>query len=105
MSSAIKDPMAGLGSSSSSSTTLKISKKDTKSNKSKAKPFNLEAEKAKMKTVISESTIASINLLNALQLINREQERVSENAEASKRFEQCKILRRHVLRYVSVAII
>jgi len=53
-----------------------------------------------MKTVIAESSVASVNLLNALQRINREQERVSENEAALKYFETCKLLRRHVLRYV-----
>lgn len=93
------DSTAGLSSIYESSS--KKSKKDKKGAKGKAKAFNLEAEKAKMKVVISESGMASVNLLNALQLINREHERVSNNADASKKFEQCKLLRRHVLRYVS----
>lgn len=76
-------------------------KKDKKSSKKKPRPFNLEAEKGKMKTVIAESSIASTNLLNALQSINREHERVSDNASTVKMFDTCKMLRRHILRYVS----
>ncbi|KAI9736550.1 MAG: putative actin patch assembly and actin polymerization protein [Claussenomyces sp. TS43310] len=78
----------------------KKTKKNKKSSKKKSKPFNLELEKGKMKSVIAESSVASINLLNALQLINREQERVSENTSAVQKFETCKMLRRHILRYI-----
>jgi hypothetical protein len=35
-----------------------------------------------------------------LQLINREQERVSDNPEVMRRFETCKQLRRQILRYI-----
>jgi LAS seventeen-binding protein 5 len=82
----------------------KKSKKDKKGDKKKSRVFNLEEEKLKMKTVIAESSVASTNLLNALQFINREQEQVSENATAVKEFDNCKMLRRHVLRYVSTGL-
>lgn len=88
-------------SSHKSSSATKKSKKDKKGGKKKPKPFDLEEEKPKMKSAIAESSVAAINLLNALQLINREHERVSENAGALQRFETCKLLRRHILRYVS----
>ena len=68
--------------------------------KKKSQPFNLEAEKDSMKVAIAESSIAATNLTNALQSINREQERISDNALAVQRFEICKKLRRKVLRYV-----
>lgn len=74
-------------------------KKDKKSKK--RKPFDLEAEKDKMKVTIAESSIASTDLMNALQSINREEERISENQVVVQRFETCKHLRRKVLRYVS----
>ncbi|UNI22593.1 hypothetical protein JDV02_008467 [Purpureocillium takamizusanense] len=79
-------------------------KSKDKSSKSKGglrKPFNLEAEKEKMKSVIAESSIASTNLMNALQSINRERERISDNKVAVHHFEACKQLRRRILRYVS----
>ncbi|KAK6851262.1 Protein lsb5 [Apiospora arundinis] len=66
----------------------------------KKKPFNLEAEKASMKVAIADSSIAATNLNNALQSINREKERISDNALALERFEACKKLRRKILRYI-----
>lgn len=87
--------LSSLSKDSSSSSKKASSKKG-----GKRKPFNLEAEKEQMKTVIAESSLASTNLLNALQSINRERERISENQTAVQRFEICKQLRRRVLRYV-----
>lgn len=90
-------------SSSASGSFFGSSSKDKKKKdkRKKSKPFNLEAEKEQMKSVIAESSIATTNLLNTLQSINREQERISENAQAVQRFEACKLLRRKILRYVS----
>ena len=79
-------------------------KKEKKGSSSKSKgkrPFNLEAEKEQMKATIAESTMAATDLMNALQSINREKERISENDTAVQRFESCKQLRRKILRYVS----
>lgn len=75
--------------------------KDKKGKKNKV--FNLEAEKDQMKVTIAESSIAATDLTNALQSINREKERISDNQVALQRFEMCKQLRRKVLRYVSDA--
>ncbi|PVH87684.1 hypothetical protein DL98DRAFT_479859 [Cadophora sp. DSE1049] len=75
--------------------------KDKKKNK-KGKPFNLEAEKDIMKNCIAESSVASTNLLNALQLVNREREQISENQNAVQHFESCKLLRRKILRYIQL---
>lgn len=76
-------------------------KKDKDKKNKKGRAFNLEAEKDQMKVTIAESSIAATDLLNALQTINREQERISDNATAAERFEACKQLRRKLLRYVS----
>ncbi|KAL8971178.1 MAG: hypothetical protein Q9183_001176 [Haloplaca sp. 2 TL-2023] len=38
--------------------------------------------------------------MNSLKLINRESKRVSDEPEAVKRFETCKLLRRQILRYI-----
>lgn len=51
---------------------------------------------------IASASVASTNLLNALQLINRETQRVSENSEVVNRFETCKALRRQILRYIQL---
>ncbi|TQV97516.1 VHS domain-containing protein [Cordyceps javanica] len=90
-SSLTKDPSSSSSKKSSSSSGRKGGKR---------RPFNLEAEKEQMKTVIAESSIASTNLLNALQSINRERERISANPTAVQHFEACKQLRRRVLRYI-----
>lgn len=86
-------------SSSFFSTSSKDKKKKDKSKK-KHKAFNLEAEKDAMKVAVAESSIAATNLMNSLQSINREQERISENPIVVDRFEICKKLRRRILRYV-----
>lgn len=55
-----------------------------------------------MLSAIAQSSIASTNLLNSMRHLNRETERVSENAECLKRFETCKALRRQILRYIQL---
>lgn len=85
-----------------SGSAKKVKKDDKKDKKKKHKPFNLEAEKEAMKAAIAESTVASTNLLNALRHIDREKERISENRMASQYFDTCKLLRRKILRYVSL---
>lgn len=77
-----------------------IFKRDKKDKKSRGKPFNLDKEKSQLLETIASANVASTNLLNGLQLINREQQRVSENAEVMRRFETCKQLRRQILRYI-----
>ncbi|KAK5125060.1 hypothetical protein LTR85_001251 [Meristemomyces frigidus] len=71
-----------------------------KSKFSSGKSFNLAKEKENMTNCIARSSIASTNLLNGLQLINRETERVSQNREIVTRFETCKSLRRQILLYI-----
>lgn len=65
-----------------------------------SKAFNLAKEKENMTNCIARASIASTNLLNGLQLINRETERVSENPEVVNRFQTCKSLRRQILLYI-----
>ncbi|KAI1116389.1 hypothetical protein F5Y14DRAFT_406462 [Nemania sp. NC0429] len=90
-------------SSSGSGSLFSGSSKDKKKKdkgKKQTKPFRLEAEKENMKAAIAESSISATNLNNSLQSINREKERISENAVAVERFESCKKLRRKILRYI-----
>ncbi|EPS36276.1 hypothetical protein H072_10228 [Dactylellina haptotyla CBS 200.50] len=75
------------------------SSKSGKGDKKRA-PFNLEKEQPQMIQNIATASIASTNLKNALKLINRETERVSDNPEVQRRFEACKLLRRQILRYI-----
>ncbi|OQU97701.1 GAT domain-containing protein [Cladophialophora immunda] len=74
-------------------------KKDKKSKQAKG-GFNLEREKPNILQSIAASSVASTGLTNALRLVNRESQRVSDNAEVMKRFETCKQLRRQILRYI-----
>ena len=78
----------------------KQSKPDKSSKKHKHKKFDLEKEKPQIHKIIADSYIASVNLMNALKLLNREKIRVSEHAETVKRFEICKANRRQILRYI-----
>ncbi|KAJ4299279.1 hypothetical protein N0V90_004523 [Kalmusia sp. IMI 367209] len=77
-------------------------KKDKKDKKNKGKPFNLEREKGQLLETIASASVASNSLMNALQLINREVQRVSENPEVAQRFETCKLIRRQILRYIQL---
>jgi hypothetical protein len=88
----------GAGTPLPTSSIFKRDKKDKK--KTKGQPFNLEKEKGQMLETIASANVASTNLLNGLQLINREQQRVSDNPEVMRRFETCKQLRRQILRYI-----
>jgi hypothetical protein len=67
-------------------------KRDKKDKRPKGQKFNLEREKGQMLETIASANVASTNLLNGLQLINREQQRVSDNPEVMQRFETCKTL-------------
>lgn len=91
-------------SSGSSSAANKKSKKDKDKKGKKSKAFDLEAEQETMKSCIAESSMASTNLLNALRVINREHEQISENKAAVHHFDFCKLLRRKILRYVGDTI-
>ena len=80
--------------------TFGFGKSSKKDKKNKQKGFRLEREKPAMLQNIAASSVASTNLNNALKLVNREQKRVSEDPEVLSRFETCKQLRRHILRYI-----
>lgn len=87
------------------SATPHFSTASSKSSKKKDKnavKFSLEKEKPQIMQSIAQASVASTNLLNGLQLINRESERVSDNAEVMNRFETCKLLRRNILRYIQL---
>ena len=81
-------------------TLSKKSKLDKSNKKPKHKGFSLEKEKPQILQSIASASIASTNLMNALKLIDREHKRVSEDAETRLRFENCKQLRRQILRYI-----
>ncbi|WEW58253.1 hypothetical protein PRK78_003721 [Emydomyces testavorans] len=64
--------------------------------------FNLEKERPEILQTIASASVASTNLTNALQFVNRETQRVSENPEVMGKFERCKSLRRQILRYIQL---
>ena len=71
-----------------------------KDKKGRSKAINMEKEKPQILQSIASASIASVNLINALKLIDREHKRVSEDPDAQNRFEICKGLRRQILRYI-----
>ncbi|RPB16833.1 hypothetical protein P167DRAFT_531773 [Morchella conica CCBAS932] len=89
-----------LGQSADLGVGQKGHKKSSSKSKSKTPPFSLEKEKPAMLQSLANASVASTNLKNALKLINREKERPSGNPEVLKRFEDCRALRRSILRYI-----
>ncbi|PGH07791.1 hypothetical protein AJ79_06179 [Helicocarpus griseus UAMH5409] len=68
--------------------------------KTSRRPFNLEKERPEILQTIASSSMAATNLMNALKLVNREHQRVSDSPDVMSRFERCKDLRRQILRYI-----
>jgi LAS seventeen-binding protein 5 len=77
-----------------------IASSKKKKDKSRSQPLSLEKEKPEILQTIASASVASTNLLNALKLINRETVQVSDDPGAMKQFENCKQLRRQILRYI-----
>jgi LAS seventeen-binding protein 5 len=73
--------------------------KERRGSKSKIRPFNFEKERPQINHVISMANIESTGLINTLKHMDKEKERVSDNAEAKRRFETCKQLRKQTFRY------
>ncbi|EEP76401.1 conserved hypothetical protein [Uncinocarpus reesii 1704] len=80
--------------------TVSGKSKDKKRNRTT--PFNLDKERPEILQTIASASVASTNLTNALKLVNREAQRVSENSDVMEKFERCKSLRRQILRYIQV---
>lgn len=78
------------------------SSKSKDKRRSRRAQFNLEKEKPEILQTIAAASVASTNLTNALKLVNREAQRVSENPEVMDKFERCKSLRRQILRYIQL---
>ncbi|KAI9712702.1 MAG: putative actin patch assembly and actin polymerization protein [Bogoriella megaspora] len=86
-------------STNSTSNSSSFFKRD-KTTKTKTKSVDLAKEKPQLLETIASASVASTNLLNALKLVNRETSRINEDPEVMNRFEQCKSLRRQILRYI-----
>jgi hypothetical protein len=63
-------------------------------------PLNFEDGHHIIMLVLEECALASTNLQDFLALNIEDDESVSENMEAVTRYESCKLLRKHVLRYI-----
>lgn len=107
------EPSAKARKSSVSNTlagTTSFSKSDPSSSqvsssvKSKDKPPPSDSLSKKDLSHLSETlgsaAVASTDLLNALKLVNREEKRVSEDAQVMERVKNCRSLRKTVLKYI-----
>ncbi|OAX84161.1 hypothetical protein ACJ72_01465 [Emergomyces africanus] len=92
----LSSPTSSKASKSGRSSISKIAK----DRPHRGKPFNLDKERPEILQTIASASMAGTNLLNSLKLVNRENERVSENSEVMSQFELCKDLRRQILRYI-----
>jgi len=78
----------------------KLAQKEKRKSLGTFRSFSLEREKPQMIQTLANSSVASTNLLNALKLVNRETQRVSEDIEVMNRVDTCRQLRRQILRYI-----
>ncbi|EAS35969.3 VHS domain-containing protein [Coccidioides immitis RS] len=79
-----------------------VSGKSKDKKKNRRGQFNLEKERPEILQAIASASVASTNLTNVLKLVNRETQRVSDNAEVMEKFSRCKELRRQILRYIQL---
>ena len=98
----VHQPSGSLFGGGSSSSSKKKDKDKEKKVKKGRKLFKLEEERANIKVTIADGNIAHSNLMNTVLSTNREKMRISENKGAVERFDECKKIRRKVLRYVSL---
>ncbi|KAF8338027.1 uncharacterized protein EI90DRAFT_3144360 [Cantharellus anzutake] len=77
-------------------------KKQATSQNTKRKPFNFEQEKPQIVSSISTASQASNNLVNALKLVNREQESIERNARVQEYLAQAKAAGKVIVRYIQL---
>ncbi|KAF9778213.1 hypothetical protein BJ322DRAFT_1093712 [Thelephora terrestris] len=70
--------------------------------KTKRKPFNFEEEKPKILTQIASATQSANNLVNAITLVNREQETLQDNARVQECLAAVKQERKPIVRYIQL---
>ncbi|CED84325.1 Cytosolic sorting protein GGA2/TOM1 [Phaffia rhodozyma] len=68
----------------------------------KRPPFNFEKEKPIILQTVASASQAANNLINAIRLVNRETESITENSRVQKYLEESKLLRRKVIRYIQL---
>ncbi|KIY63034.1 hypothetical protein CYLTODRAFT_494233 [Cylindrobasidium torrendii FP15055 ss-10] len=70
--------------------------------KPKRAPFNFEQEKPKVLSSIAEASQASSNLVNAITLVNTDNDSVQSNARVQECLEKTKLIRKQIVRYVQL---
>ncbi|KAI8990560.1 hypothetical protein BD414DRAFT_438281 [Trametes punicea] len=70
--------------------------------KTKRKPFNFEQEKPQILTAIANASQAANNLVNAMTLVNTEQERLETNERVQECLTKVKQARKQIVRYIQV---
>ncbi|KAH9835907.1 uncharacterized protein C8Q71DRAFT_858740 [Rhodofomes roseus] len=68
----------------------------------KRKPFNFEEEKPQVLTAIAGASQASINLVNAITLVNTETDSVQSNERVQECLGKAKIARKQIVRYIQL---
>ncbi|KAH9944270.1 uncharacterized protein BXZ73DRAFT_87198 [Epithele typhae] len=70
--------------------------------RTKRKPFNFEEEKPQILTAIASASQVTNNLVNAMTLVNTQQERLDENERVQECLAKVKQVRKHIVRYVQL---
>ncbi|KAI0756863.1 seryl-tRNA synthetase [Daedaleopsis nitida] len=70
--------------------------------KTKRKPFNFEQEKPQILTAIANASQASNNLVNAMTLVNTQQESLESNERVQECLIRVKQVRKQVVRYIQL---
>ncbi|KAI0655211.1 hypothetical protein C8Q70DRAFT_1047594 [Cubamyces menziesii] len=70
--------------------------------KTKRKPFNFEEEKPQILTAIANASQAASNLVNAMTLVNTEQEKLETNERVQECLNKVKQARKQIVRYIQL---
>ena len=76
--------------------------KERKKNQPKRPPFDYAREKPQIQLAIANASSAAIALVNACRHVNRQQESMLENLKVQDALEECKVVRRPIIRYIQV---
>ncbi|PCH34015.1 hypothetical protein WOLCODRAFT_135449 [Wolfiporia cocos MD-104 SS10] len=74
----------------------------TRAGKTRGQPFDFEKEKPQILTAIASASQASINLVNAITLVNTEHDSVQTNERVQECLEKAKAARKQIVRYVQL---
>ncbi|KAL7417651.1 hypothetical protein BDY24DRAFT_375610 [Mrakia frigida] len=68
----------------------------------KRPPFNFEKEKPVILQTVASASQSANNLINAIRLVNRERESITENLRVLKYLEEAKASRKKIIRYIQM---